>query len=1505
MICFGTKATLGGAGRTSSSANLLAKQKSTRETSIVGEHGSLQDTFSVEEYEQLVKNFYEQNKKHLKEQTPDVREKTIVPEGQTSDIREKIIVPGVELYRIGKLLRFKEYKIKGRERSEGIPTIDLSWPNMRDVFLAKVGKITSGRAGRLNVVISAIEGVEHDNFSQKLEEKQIQDQIKEIIALCLDKKEGLFDLRELNDANSIRFKEHLEQMLGDYTGFQRIMSLLAVSTLNSTMEHAFVPGFTKIGVAKIGGCDTSGNCYIHISRKIKIEQKNFDGKEYITDDDGVTYPTIFHEITHAYHHMVLGSLDLSDCESAYSILNSTDVDFIGLFFPMLSNEKIELATDKIVGLMTGKWDIKVIKSHIADGSSKEIMNIFKKVVDCGFGNLVFSKEDLILKKDNCVKIEEILTENMLAKAIYVYCCAIVDGIGKARPIWSNCEEMLTITGLAPTTDGHKMYLIEDRQHEEIHKIRHQENTETYDKLSDFEKHAELGKHFRYHATFKAEEVAKIIAYKIALICRELDDPPLLNTEDIKKISTGDISKIFSEIATKTAPSSENKIEDINIKTLLKPDTLRFSSDNTATKDVKNIDEFLKKAFEDIETSNSFNKLHIAVLNRDVRNIDILSKNAAYLKVPCDETGETLLHSKATCETGETPLHCAALNGDVNAIRILLYHGADPNAKNKKNETPLLFAAKSGNAKAIKALCECALTNPNTPSKEGETPLHLAAEFGNIDAINDLLELGANPNAKNKKDKTPLHLAAQSGDIDVIGALWKCPQTEAENKSVALHFAVKSGNIDTINALLKLGADPNAKNEKDETPLHLAALSGDIDVIEALWKCPQTEAENKSVALHFAVKSGNIDTINALFGLGADTKGMNKNKETSLHWAIKPRSSYDLLLFGWKPIDIEVIKTLLKHNADPNAKNEKDETPLHLAAESGNAEVINALLDREANPNAKMAGKDFLTAGSTPLHLAVRSGKAEAVNALLDHIKDKESALKAVNNIGDTPLHLAMVKMSAEVISAMLEYIKDKESALKAVNNIGYTPLHFAVVSGNAGAINTLLKYNANVGSTLLHFAAKSGKAEAVNALLDHIKDKESALKAVDNSGKTPLHLAAESGNAGAINTLLKYKANPNAKVIGGYYADAGSTPLHLAAKSGKAEAVNALLDHIKDKESALNTVDGLGYTPLHLAAESYTSAEAVINVLLDNGANPNAQGGYYASETPLNLAAKRYEGAKEVNALLASSKIKITFDTVIHCGSNDPEIKEMLRNKIKELLNTPEITIDTVFNYYSNDPEIRKMLQDKVVELTEDEMVAYQELVEKFFKWKPIECVDNEGGKIAIARLKLIASDILELEYDAKELLELCNFYEKCKNNVAKDKNEFIVDDKCRAIVGSMPSKVQEDFGKLLDCKMPSRRHYGGWGNEDDYWNADKEKVKSLDIADSINYLKGATQQIVEFCEHYDQNKVTYKLKEARALYGELSTLIKDNNLSKLLVKIHEERLHSRGAWETAIFKEP
>lgn len=107
----------------------------------------------------------------------------------------------------------------------------------------------------------------------------------------------------------------------------------------------------------------------------------------------------------------------------------------------------------------------------------------------------------------------------------------------------------------------------------------------------------------------------------------------------------------------------------------------------------------------------------------------------------------------------TPFWRAAQSNDVDAMRLLASHGADPNRPNGHGVTPLMVAAGFGfeyqgtnvspdsRLAAVKYLIEEAHANVNAKNDKGYTALHGAAYLGDNVLVNYLVSKGADPKAR--------------------------------------------------------------------------------------------------------------------------------------------------------------------------------------------------------------------------------------------------------------------------------------------------------------------------------------------------------------------------------------------------------------------------------------------------------------------------------------------------------------------------------------------------------------------------------------------------------------------------------------------------------------------------------------------------------------------------------------------------------------------------------------
>ena len=163
------------------------------------------------------------------------------------------------------------------------------------------------------------------------------------------------------------------------------------------------------------------------------------------------------------------------------------------------------------------------------------------------------------------------------------------------------------------------------------------------------------------------------------------------------------------------------------------------------------------------------------------------------------------------------------------ISLLLLLGADPNAANQDGDTPLLRAAISGRADAVRQLLEAG-ADANLTDNDGDTPLHLLpyvtqwSSRQHYEIAQLLLANGADVNARDERGRTPLFSSAWYTRSKIVWLLLLADadvNAKAENSISALHMAAIANEKDecrTAYLLLAAGADTEAKDADGKTPL---------------------------------------------------------------------------------------------------------------------------------------------------------------------------------------------------------------------------------------------------------------------------------------------------------------------------------------------------------------------------------------------------------------------------------------------------------------------------------------------------------------------------------------------------------------------------------------------------------------------------------------------------------------------------------------------------------------
>ena len=201
--------------------------------------------------------------------------------------------------------------------------------------------------------------------------------------------------------------------------------------------------------------------------------------------------------------------------------------------------------------------------------------------------------------------------------------------------------------------------------------------------------------------------------------------------------------------------------------------------------------------------------------------------------------------------GLSPLHNACRNDHMDVMRVLLekYPNTVNCATTKQHGcwTSLHIATERGCVECIELLLQHG-ADIEAATSDGHTPLHVAVHNGRLSVVKCLLEKGARGTATNSSGLQPLHDACRNGQMDMMRVwLEKYPDTvdcamsewwymmsKWLNQLIPLHIvAAEKGHVNCIELLLQYGADIEATTSGGGTALHVAALSGQLSAVKCL------------------------------------------------------------------------------------------------------------------------------------------------------------------------------------------------------------------------------------------------------------------------------------------------------------------------------------------------------------------------------------------------------------------------------------------------------------------------------------------------------------------------------------------------------------------------------------------------------------------------------------------------------------------------------------------------
>jgi ankyrin repeat protein/L-ascorbate metabolism protein UlaG (beta-lactamase superfamily) len=247
----------------------------------------------------------------------------------------------------------------------------------------------------------------------------------------------------------------------------------------------------------------------------------------------------------------------------------------------------------------------------------------------------------------------------------------------------------------------------------------------------------------------------------------------------------------------------------------------------------------------------------------------------------------------TTEGKYTPMHYAALGGDVAIVKMLLAKGAKVDLREMKNRTPLYFAAYRGHLDVVKLLLKKGAKLIGEETKTKDSPLKYAVHGNHLDVAKFLLSQGAEIPKNPEDGYTLLHHSAWSGSKELISFLIDNgipANSTSKNGRTPLQNAARNNTGEVVSLLLNRGANVNAKNENKKTALYFAAVIGNKENVAILLKAGATVdyQDNKTgrSLLHFTAIKGFGKITKMLLTKGADANGKDKSGKTPLYYAAR-------------------------------------------------------------------------------------------------------------------------------------------------------------------------------------------------------------------------------------------------------------------------------------------------------------------------------------------------------------------------------------------------------------------------------------------------------------------------------------------------------------------------------------------------------------------------------------------------------------------------------------------
>lgn len=381
------------------------------------------------------------------------------------------------------------------------------------------------------------------------------------------------------------------------------------------------------------------------------------------------------------------------------------------------------------------------------------------------------------------------------------------------------------------------------------------------------------------------------------------------------------------------------------------------------------------------------------------------------------------------------LNEACSSGDLEEVKTLIRHGADPLGSDYDGRSPVHLAAASGRTSVLDYLYSVHHCDLHCQDKFGRTPMWDAVRNNRGRAVHWLRERGA-----------------------VI---------DTESTEMDLFKYCSTGDVDRLQQLIDAGINVNTKDYDSRTPLMVAADDdGYADVVKILLRAgadPAAVDRWGQSAFDSALSGRNSDCYSLL--AGTNDGGEEDDFVEDLNTHLLKREKSKELKKKRASISESVRRSSLKVlQSRATSTTVRD---LCSAASQGNVEELKRIIATSGAGAASHSDYDH----RTPLHLASAGGHLEAVKYLCSL---PEVNVNSQDRYHHTPAHEARQNGFLEV----LEFLQG-QGATTVQRNVGFT-LCKTAAEGNISKLEEMLQTGVSLntcdydGRTAVHLCASNG-----------------------------------------------------------------------------------------------------------------------------------------------------------------------------------------------------------------------------------------------------------------------------------------------------------------------------------------------------------------------------------------------------------------------------------------------